>query len=352
MSNVNAQATVRRIRRGGTETILLAADVGDIVQDIIGTDGSGGVIVAPDFAIAANQPSLFPVITVSTKTGQVIPSDEKWYYNSAAITFNASGLSTGTLAGVFQKVTRSSDGMPGLKIVKNLASSTNKDNDTIGFDGAIDTGGFSRRISKDYTILIQERTGEVRVGTISYPDGKNGVIETQTDSIQLKANLREGNNTIPTTDYTVRWKKLNGTNWVPLTNESGTEVTGYTVTVTEGMVNSFQLIMCEFYGLDGVLITTDTAPVTDASDPLIIMLNPTPEDETISADDDVVKYTPMVVSRSAPTSPIAGYTYTYAVLKKDGTVYRSGTGTSFTVGIPDSDATGGGSVDVSITAEK
>lgn len=352
MSNVNAQATIRRLKRGGTETILLVSDVGDIIQDIIGINEGGAAIVAPDFTVAANQPSIYPVITVSIKDGVIVPADVKWYYNAAEITFNASDVSTGAFAGIFQKITRQSDGMPGLKIIKNLASFTNRDNDTIGFDGAIDAGGFSRRISKDYTILIQERAGDVRVGTISYPDEKNGVIHSQNDSVKLKVNLRQGAYVIPITDYTVKWKKLVGERWEVLKNEAGVEVTGHTITVTAGMVNSYQLIMVEFYDKNGQLITTDTAPVTDASDPLVIIPNPTPADETLINDDDTVKYAPKVVSRSDISIAFTGWTFSYALVDPAGKIFRTGSGSTFTVTVADSDAAGGGSVELNMTAKK
>lgn len=352
MSDVNSQVTIHRLKRGGTESILLVSDVGDIIQDIIGINEDGTANVAPDFTIVTNQPTINPVITISTRTGIVVPSDVKWYYNSSEITFNASGLSLAPFAGIFQKVIRQLDNMPGLKIVKNLASASNRDNDTIGFDGAIDTGGAARRISKDYTILIQERAGDVRVGTISYPDGKNGVITSQTDSVQLKANLREGTYNIPTTDYTVKWKKLVGESWQVLKSESGVELTGHTITVTAGMINSFQLVMAEYYDKTGSLITTDSAPVTDASDPLMIVSNPIPADETLVNDTDTVKYTPSVVSRSNVSAALAGFTFSYALVDPAGKIIRTASGTSFTVTVSDSDAAGGGNVDLIITAKK
>ena len=67
------------------------------------------------------------------------------------------------------------------------------------------------------------------------------------------------------------------------------------------MVDSVGQFKVEIYQ-NGTLIGSDVQTVTDASDPLGIIPNPTPEDETIEeGSDGTVVYTPILVKRGQTT---------------------------------------------------
>ena len=102
-----------------------------------------------------------------------------------------------------------------------------------------------------------------------------------------------------TENLTYQWQKAVPTNegWENINGE-----TAKTFTVTESMIATYGDYRVLVSDTNGNLIGSDTRSVMDATDPLIIELNPNPADETIDEDESgnsKVTYTPKVAERSS-----------------------------------------------------
>ena len=99
-----------------------------------------------------------------------------------------------------------------------------------------------------------------------------------------------------TTGLAYKWyNQVNGA-WSVLSGK-----TTQTLTVTNDMVDTTGVFKVEVYQ-GGKLIGQDTQSVMDASDPFDLILNPTPEDETIRESGDTVVYKPFWSSVEVPPS--------------------------------------------------
>ena len=82
----------------------------------------------------------------------------------------------------------------------------------------------------------------------------------------------------------------------------------------------------------GKLIGQDTQSVMDASDPFDLILNPTPEDETIRESGDTVVYKPILVKRGS-TTKYKDMTFYFVFMDSAGVVLNPSTsGTAATSG--------------------
>ena len=128
MNTYSAQnsITVKRLRNGDTFFITFGNNGIPLFQ---GVDPVTGV-VTPDWTVAANQPVVTPVVT-SARGNAVVLSNHQWSYNGVALNFNGatSGDWTTDSTGKFQL--NSSTGA--LKIIANLASTTNIASDSLTY---------------------------------------------------------------------------------------------------------------------------------------------------------------------------------------------------------------------------
>ena len=107
--------------------------------------------------------------------------------------------------------------------------------------------------------------------------------------------------------------------------------TTQTLTVTNDMVDTTGVFKAEVYQ-GGKLIGQDTQSVMDASDPFDLILNPTPEDETIRESGDTVVYKPILVKRGS-TTKYKDMTFYFVFMDSAGVVLNPSTsGTAATSG--------------------
>lgn len=319
MSEVRETTTIRRLRNGKEVTVKMECNVGDPFQDYRGEGENGQALVSPDWAIESNQPIFWA--NIYTNLLRIIYTDDQWTYNVTKLIFGPDGLSTNKgLEGVFKRITHNE--VPALKIVKNLASKENQDNDSIGLDCAIKVAGIDDRAQGQMTIQIGRVSADVYKGRILSPDNNGYTIRDTGGSIKLRGQLYHGGSVVPNGEYSVDWKKIVNGQLQPLTTGTGSEVsdgTDHIITVTADMVDSALNVYALFKDKNGAVLTSDTQGVVDASDPMHIAKNAVPANETIVYDSDTVVYTPSVLNSKGEKMSEFDGKFKFAASKEDGT---------------------------------
>ena len=298
MSEASAIRQVQYVRRGNTLTPYLQSDMGDLFQEYQGT-ADAPEAVAPDFATLA--PSLSLVVLSSlVSQGTVTPTAVDWYFNGTKLTFGGDNLSTNTFggeAGHFENLpyVAGTRQYYTLRIKKNLVKASGGAACVIKAEATVSTGGASDKIQAVYSIPITVGVGNSKRVTIMSPDGRFFTILEKGGSCQLKAMAWLGADQL-TAGLTYVWKRLVDGAWQVITGQ-----TGQTLTVTGDMVQTGGQFMVEV-SQNGALVGTDVQTVLDASDPLDIITNPDPADETITeGSGGSVTYTPILVKRGSQT---------------------------------------------------
>lgn len=233
----------------------------------------------PNWAAGVNQPTVYVVLQ---NGGSWITPDAgyKWYYNGNEIVFDGNGKSLAVAnlpAGTFEKVTNYTPDMyeqgqyvPAIKIVKNVASSSNVDIDVLRFDGTKTLTTNSIPFSASLDITITELIKGGYVGMIYLNGSTDKDISSKNDTVKLIAHLydSEGNEMTPATNGAkYRWL-INGVEKVPLGSTN-------TLVVTESDVYDYAVVSCEFYmpkdngsgtNVD-TLVSTDYLEIDDTQDP-------------------------------------------------------------------------------------
>ncbi|MCD7935529.1 MAG: hypothetical protein LUG98_01570 [Tannerellaceae bacterium] len=302
MSQSSAVTRVTFRPKGGTYIPVLTCPSGDIYQAYQG-GASNGYTVIPDWeADTSKQPIVYFVATSSrVAEGIAIPTAIEWYYNSTKLSFDNTGLCTTTnYINYFQQVSRE-DGIPGLKILKNLVVVSGLLSGTITAKATVSYGNITDQLEADYTVRIEKQTGSPYRVTIAAADDNLFTIRTENGSVKIKAVVYDGDMEL-TTGLTYKWYRATGGSWTQVTT-----LTTATVTITADMVDSYSQYKVEVFK-DGEMLGFDTETIIDASDPVIILMNPTPENETIEDEGDTVKYSPSCVTRGDTSkTPISDF---------------------------------------------
>ncbi|MCD8030033.1 MAG: hypothetical protein LUF85_04185 [Bacteroides sp.] len=312
MSQASAVTKVTFRAKGGTYMPVLMCPSGDIYQGYKG-GASSGYTVSPDWeADPSRQPTVYFIATSSrVAEGIAIPTDIEWSYNGKGLTFDSSGMCiTTNYVNYFQKVTRE-DGIPGLKILKNLVEVSGLLSGTITATAMVSYGNIKDELSAEYTVRIEKQTGSPYRVTIAAADDNLFTIRTEGGSVKVKAVVYDGDTEI-TTGLIYKWSRIVNGQW-----EQNSDLTTATVTITADMVDSYSQYKVEVYK-NGVLLGFDTQTIIDASDPVIILLNPSPENETIEDEGDQVTYTPSCVQRmDSAKTPLGDFSGKFLFLFSD-----------------------------------
>lgn len=307
MSSASALRTIKFISKAGTYSAMIMCPTGDLYQE---WEGSLNDIanIYPDFAVT--KPILYFVCTSSrVAEGVATPDNVDYYFNGTKITFSGD-TSTGTFAGLFKKVAPSGDNLYyGLQIVGNIAAAAGYAPAVIKMVAQISYGTQSDNIQADYTISIQQSTGDAYKVTIAAGDNKNFVITEKGGSCVLKAMAYQSGSEL-TKNLTYQWYKMGLTDWDIMPGKTGQQLT-----VSEADINTYGEYMVKVCR-NGEELGFDIQGVMDASDPYDIDPHPSPEDESISEDvggNAQVTYTPVVVKRGTNTKALN--TLFYFVLK-------------------------------------
>lgn len=328
MSDVKGQSTIKYVKQGDSLTCGLRSTF-PLKQFV----SNGNNQVAPSFV--TNKPCIYPVVRSSLKATRIEPKTTgfKWSYNGVQITFDNSGLSqaVGSIAaGTFKSEIKTIDGfaVPTLTILKEIASASNIDSDTIEFYGIVDTG-FESIVSASIEIAIEQTDGEAYLAYISIDNG--GVIDDDNTSLTATAHLLVGG-VDKNSGVTYAWYKMKVTNgedgWVSLNK------TTQSITILAADVNSTELYKCVV--TYGGKTASNVVEVADETDALIIYPNPTNSAgarvaEELSSVQTSIIYRPKVLKRDTQAE-VSGYTFNYLLTKSNGdTVASQDGGSSFTV---------------------
>ena len=192
-------------------------------------------------------------------------------------------------------------------------------------EATVTVGNTSDTVQFVYSIPITKGVGNQKHVTIIAGDNKYFTLRDKGQSCILKAVARMGSDEI-TTGLAYKWyNQVNGA-WSVLSGK-----TIQTLTVTNDMVDTTGVFKAEVYQ-GGKLIGQDTQSVMDASDPFDLILNPTPEDETIRESGDTVVYKPILVKRGS-TTKYKDMTFYFVFMDSAGVVLNPSTsGTAATSG--------------------
>lgn len=327
MSLASATGQVIFSQKGGVYMPAIQCNQGDLYQEYMG-EASAPTNIAPNFA--SLKPVLSFILTSSrVAEGLVVPSSMKWYFNDVEIKFSGN-VSTNTFGGEtghfkFIPYQPGTTDYYGLQIVKNLVKASGAASCTIKGEATVTVGNTSDTVQFVYSIPITKGVGNQKHVTIIAGDNKYFTLRDKGQSCILKAVARMGSDEI-TTGLAYKWyNQVNGA-WSVLSGK-----TTQTLTVTNDMVDTTGVFKAEVYQ-GGKLIGQDTQSVMDASDPFDLILNPTPEDETIRESGDTVVYKPILVKRGS-TTKYKDMTFYFVFMDSAGVVLNPSTsGTAATSG--------------------
>lgn len=298
MSEASQVTQVIFKRNAGVYMPYIQCDKGDLYQEYQG-DAQNPTNIIPDFATLL--PKLSYIITSSrVAEGLVIPNLVKWYFNDTELTFGSDNVSTNSFNGEtghfkFIPYSKGIQNYFALQILKNLVKASGAAPCNIKAEATIAIGTTSDKIQSVYPIPITEGTSNAIRVIIQAGDNKYFTLLTQGDSCILQAIARMGSDEM-TAGLSYKWYSLVAGLWQIISGQ-----TEKNLTVNNEMVDSVNQFKVEVYQ-NGTLIGSDVQTVTDASDPLDIIPNPEPENETIEeGTDGTVVYTPILVKRGETT---------------------------------------------------
>jgi len=280
--------------------------------------GTGKCI--PDwYTTPAKRPKLYPVIRKGgVYIGAAAIHAGKWFYNDAEIIFDSEthrstnfkdaanhplfeeGTMTVSLAGDSYTV-------PCLTIISNLASPTNLDVDTIGYEGQVELNGKFvdfPRCSLD--VKIAQMTTQGYLGLLSPESAIISAKSGAGSSVTIDAELYGEDGQAVTTYYV---KFFNAGTGQQITVASGAK----SVTVTEADVTDNMIIRCDFF-LDSAMqnrVTSAFASIDDTTDPeyLYVSFNGSYGDNSGQLDSgETCTVTMWVATMEDPTAINTAYT--------------------------------------------
>lgn len=318
MAKIQVSRTVKFSSKAGTYNAMLQSSRGLLWQSYQG-DAASPVNIVPSFITV--QPVLSFVVISSRGSGTTaINGHPTWSFGGTVIPFDSqTNLSTGaTFAGKFQRLAPADNNGSnyGLKILTNLVDIAQGSSVTIKAVGSVVGANFSDEVYAEHTINIYPQTSssaQIDIIDVTQVDnatiGRNFTFDEDGQSITMKVETYVGgvrvdsdSTAITTNQITYQWQKVTNGSWANISGQ-----TSQTLTITEGDVQTYSKYRCEVRQA-GVVLGYGRANIMDSTDPFIINPNPSPEDETIENESDTVTYTPQIVSRKMPTTPVADYT--------------------------------------------
>lgn len=296
----------------GNRFFVTALEDGTTLHGNLSVDGSlsqaynkGSNSVQPDWSTtgstaSASQPTIMVTLLngvnyigtdSSSQNGYI--SEQKWFYNNngtdSEIIFSESltiyyteggeevtgylSTSPSSIAGKFLKTTKSisvpttpslSVTVPALRIVQNLASSTNVDVDTITFKGKYNTGGNGEL---DFQATAQIRISEISsggyVGTITFANGISDITQ-RPQTITMTANLYGATGGTPS--FETAWY-MNGT-LVQAKSNTNSLVAGSEYDSqfpNRPYVTDNAVIQCDFY-VNNTIVYQEFVSIDDMTD--------------------------------------------------------------------------------------
>ena len=258
MSRVSNRFFVEAIEDGSTLH-------GQLLSNHALTQAWTGSAAVPDWTQSANQPIIY-VDLLSGNTKVSPDAGGKWYYNGTEITWVDSSATAVSTDGRFQKVANypsSSNPTDAIKIIANLASSSNVDTDVIAFAGSYTIGG----APIDFRVATNIRiTGITSNGIFGFIEFLNSNVVTEKNQVvKMYARLfsADGTEIVATgngTPFSTTWKKDNTSigNGASVSYGGNTYYNGKEV--NESAITDNSVIECDFsyvVSIDGTSTTLE-----------------------------------------------------------------------------------------------
>lgn len=218
-----------------------------------------GVTPIPDWTQAANQPTI--TLTVYRGAALANLSDIEWFYNGVKVTSSDNRFVIGN-----------SGGKPTIKIVKNLASSTNADIDIISVTGKAESNGNAVEFSSSIDIKLGYISGSGYVGVVEFLD--NSDITVSQPSVTLIPRLYKEDGEVAQSSFTKKWFFNDATEIKSSTTVPGVSIVSATkdgvtysgcLKVEEKAVTDYSIVRCDFY-VGSEKVTTERVGIDDTVD--------------------------------------------------------------------------------------
>lgn len=308
---------------------------GNLASDRALTQAWNGTTAVPNWADPNEQPTIY--LTLLSGATLVAPaSGYKWYYNGTEISDSDSRFQKTTKSVTYagQTVT-----MPALKIVANLASSSNVDVDMITFKGSYIINGSGIEFACDAQVRISAITANGKLGVINFVNGVSDI--TEAGQVIIMYGMLYNADGQAANGVTTKWY-LNDSS----TPTIGQTISGYTnaYQVGESQVVDHATIRCEFYDASNNLLYTSYAGIDDMQDPefMYIQYNGNNGNAASLRKDETASFQIWVGKRDDAAVLGGTSTPTYSIIKVQllnggGSVIMT---TGLATNIPDPDANG------------
>ena len=238
MSKVSSLFTVTAINDGVTVSATMTTS-SSLAQQFT------GATCVPNWAEGSGGPEL--TVTAYKNGSAASVASGTWYWNGVAITTN-----NATVMPAYANLFRASlsSGIPKLKIIGNLASAENTDDDVISYQGQVmlSSSSVSFEVSRSVRLSRAESSGYV--GVLEFVTGRDladattenapTILNEETDTVYIRATLFSGGGAGATSGFTPKW-------FIGDTEKSG----GNPLTVTRDMVDDYATVRCIFLDNNG-----------------------------------------------------------------------------------------------------
>jgi len=240
--------TVKRLRSGDSIYLTLDLNGKPLYQSVDEQTGA----VSPDWSVDANRPEITPHAS-TVRSATVTLHMHHWQYNGVDLVFNGATTGGYTKDSTGKFAMNAATGA--LRIMDNLASTTNMANDTLVYTTVAVVNGVEYNMSKSIDVQIQKSGASSYYGFINTSTTQ---LDSNVQTAELQAQLWLAANVMQ--DFYVKWYK-NSTEW---TDKRGQK----SITVTREDVDGSQLFIAEFY-----LSSADATPVFRAGLSIVDILD-------------------------------------------------------------------------------
>ena len=295
---------------------ITALEDGTTLHGNLAVEGSlsqawNGQTAVPDWTVPANQPLIY--LTLLSGSTLVAPSNDfRWLYNGVEIQNSDTRFQKTTKVVTYGTgASQQSVTMPALKIVTNLASSSNVDIDLITFEGNYIINGTGISFTATAQIRISTISTGSSLGVINFHNGISDI--TAKGQVVIAYGMLYNPDGTADASVTTKWYLNDST-----TPTNGTTIEGHTnaYQVTEANVVDHATIRCEFYKGSNLLYTA-YASVDDMQDPefMYVQYNGNNGNAASLRKGETASFQIWVGTRTDPT-PIGGTTNpTYNTIK-------------------------------------
>ena len=264
----------------------------------------------PDWTDTSKQPVIYMTLMDGQKP-QLINSGYKWYYNGAEIT------STDTRFEILTNYQHDGRVVPALKIVQNLATSTNVDLDIITFKGTTTLSSNTVDVESSINVRITEWTSGGYLGVIDFANGRSDITRENL-SVTAQGILYDDSGN-PVNGVTYKWFfEGDSPSAQPRSTQSS-------FPITDSMVVDYVVVRCEFYTTinnDQILAYTAYAEVDDMQDPEYMWIKSNANNGNAASlrKDENVIFTICVGTQEDPTPITSWNSYKVKTLDSEGQV--------------------------------